>query len=107
MLCPHSNKWIPFTKEKTRPKLLAHDSNLAGLTKEEMEENDTMLKEWAELEVEELKEKAELLVGLNLLKLWPELASPESERQLVNKCRGVITSLTPEIYNALSLIYFI
>lgn len=66
-----------------------------------------MLQEWANIEVEELKDKAEIMVGFTVLKLWPELASPESEKQVIDKCREVITSLTPEIYEALSIIYFV
>ena len=60
LLCPHSYKWIPFSKEKTRAMLLARDNNLGGLKKAEMEENQEMGEKWALSTIEDLKEKAEL-----------------------------------------------
>lgn len=33
LLCPHTNKWIPFSKEKIRPMLQAKNNNLTGLKK--------------------------------------------------------------------------
>ena len=47
LLCPHSSKWIPFSKEKTRAMLLARDNNLGGLKKAEIEENQEMGGNWA------------------------------------------------------------
>lgn len=37
LLCPYSNTWIPYSKQKTKQMLLAHDNNLCELKKEEIE----------------------------------------------------------------------
>ena len=78
LLCPYSKIWVPYSKQKMMPMLLARNNNLSGLKDEEKEEREKMQEEWVSMQMQNLKEKLELLVGDSLMKLWPYFASEEA-----------------------------
>ena len=79
---------------------------MGGLKKEEIEENQEKGKQWAEIAVEDLKDKAMLQFEETRVKLWPQWVSPSVEKKKREICVEIISTLTPKIYESLSFIYF-
>ncbi len=65
-----------------------------------------MLKDWASAEVGLLPERAELFIQMSLVKLWPYLESEEASQRICNLMKDVLPTLTPEIYEAIAVVYF-